>query len=265
MKITIPDSLHFLQPVAVPLIRFGSHHDGGYVGSPKCVRPNSVVISLGLKDNWSFEDAHYRAAPNVTVRSYDPTVSTWVFIRSVFVGFRKLLMFQDLTLWGRSKILAGYLTFYRGKDRKHYRLWVKANSDLPNSISLAEILNQTEGKDVVLKIDIEGDEYQVLKELRSNPDRRRVLALFVEFHDIDQRWDEFVELLESLKPDFSLIHLHVNNFNKVLTTLGVPRVLELSFLRNDLVESEGLRSRLPIANLDFPNDLGREDFEISFD
>ena len=224
-----------------------------------------MVMSLGVKDNWSFEDAHYRVAPNVMVRSYDSTVSDWGFIRSLFVGFKQLLMFRDLTLCCRWKILVGYLTFFRGKDFKHYRLWVKANSDLPYSISLGEILSQTEGKDVVLKIDIEGDEYQVLKDLGANPDRRGVLALFVEFHNIDPRWDEFVGRLESLEPDLSLIHLHVNNFNTVLRNLGVPRVLELSFLRIDLVESEGLLSHLPIVNLDFPNDFGREDFEIAFD
>ena len=73
-----------------------------------------------------------------------------------------------------------------------------------------------------------------------------------------------MRLIEDMKQYFYVIHVHANNHNKVLAAVGIPNVLELSFLRRDLATPTQLRTHLPIEGIDFPNDRSKEDYEIVF-
>ena len=60
-----------------------------------------------------------------------------------------------------------YLTFFKGKN-KHY-LKKDLFKKKQNKIIKSQFQRQSEiNKDIVLKVDIEGDEYKVLKEINKN-------------------------------------------------------------------------------------------------
>ena len=254
-----------LRPEIVEMVRLGSLHDGGYVAPVAALRNSVSVVSLGLKDDWSFEQAVVKRQPGAVVHSYDPTVNLASMLASLRLGLRSLVTFRDLTLWGRSKVIASYFSFFRGERRRHYREWVKSASAPEDSTSISEVLNRIDKNlDVLLKVDIEGDEYGVLDDFLANPRAHNIVGIFVEYHDLDTRWQDFVDLQTRLLKDYHLVHVHANNINKVMTDRGIPRVLEMSYLRRGIIQPVGQRSHLPLPGLDYPNDRGREDYDFTF-
>ena len=116
-----------------------------------------------------------------------------------------------------------------------------------------------------MKIDIEGDEYGLLEDLLRNCDISRVRSFFVEFHDLDRNWRKFCALVQELKDTHVLVHLHLSNMRIELTEQGVPRFLEMSFVRKgELPTVSKLRDALPLHDIDFPNRPERPDFGVQF-
>jgi hypothetical protein len=117
--------------------------------------------------------------------------------------------------------------------------WVRARSrgDEPSS-NLPEVLRQAgdlERRDLVLKLDIEGDEWDLLAD--AGPD---VLACFgqivVELHDLDRIHLEharYRRALEALAQGHAVVHLHANACAPFvgLPPLRFPTVLEATFAR----------------------------------
>lgn len=264
--VSVPSDLTgLLQPETVELTRLGSLHDGGYVAPLAALRGPVAVVSLGMKDDWSFEQAVVKRQPNALVHSYDPTVNPASMIASLRLGVRSLLTFRDLTLWGRSKVIVSYYSFFRGRRHRHFREWVKSASSPSGATSIDRVLSRVDDNSkVLLKVDIEGDEYGVLDDFLSNPRSKDIIGIFVEFHDLDSRWNEFVDLQLRLLRDYHLVHVHANNINKMTTNRGIPRVLEMSYLRRGIDTPSGVRVHLPLAGLDYPNDREREDYEFVF-
>jgi hypothetical protein len=77
-----------------------------------------------------------------------------------------------------------------------------------------------------LKIDIEGAEYECLKEIFKASNLP--LVLVVEFHEISKHQLDFRELLLFLKSKFQLINTHFNNFGQILG--GIPQIIEMTFV-----------------------------------
>ncbi len=107
--VTVPrDLASLLQPEVTDMVRLGSLHDGGYVAPLAALRGPVAVVSLGMKDDWSFEQAVVKRQPNALVHSYDPTVNPASMVASLGLGVRSLFAFRDLTLWGRTKVICSY-------------------------------------------------------------------------------------------------------------------------------------------------------------
>jgi len=266
ITIEIPKSVHhLLQPQEVPMRRLGNPHDGGYLVPQAALRPPLAVVSLGMKDDWSFEQDVVRLCADTIVHSYDPTVSIATMFRSIWTGVGLLVRGKNLTLWGRSKVFASYLTFFRGKNRIHFREWAGDSKDSRQATTADAVLHRIgKNRSILLKIDIEGDEYEFLDQILESSHFNQVAAMFIEFHDLDDRWERFTKLQERLLTKFRLVHVHANNMNKVVNDLGIPRVLELSFVRKGVTPDGPPRDKLPLPGLDFSNDLGSEDFELVF-
>jgi hypothetical protein len=90
-----------------------------------------------------------------------------------------------------------------------------------------------DGSNFVLKMDVEGAEWDVLR----TADLSRVSQLIVEFHDLQENhWD----VIQKLNETFHLVHLHGNNcHNQPWTYIDrvhmMPRYLECTYVRKDLV------------------------------
>ena len=104
---------------------------------------------------------------------------------------------------------------------------------------------------LLLQMDIEGSEYEVI---HSTPSKylEKFKILIIEFHNFEQILNEFSFLniqkaISKILKDFNVCHIHPNNCCGVhnFENLDIPSVLEITFLRKDLVKSINKISKLP--------------------
>lgn len=132
------------------------------------------------------------------------------------------------------------------------------NRDDGDLITLQSWMDQKVAPSVgnmLLQMDIEGAEYDVLA-VEPMQTLRRFCCIIVEFHGVDRIFDPyflkiFSSLFEKLFQDFSICHVHPNNLCGMASGDGVdvPRVMEVTFLRNDFAErlTDGNPISLPHA------------------
>lgn len=122
--------------------------------------------------------------------------------------------------------------------------------------------NKLEEKDIILKMDIEGGEYPFFKD-----SEEKIIKLFsqmsIEFHDVIRNPVPFIETIELLKQYFYIFHIHGNNYGGIYA--GLPDVLEISFVRKDLIKEIFKEyESYPIEEIDFPNDPFKQDYILNW-
>jgi hypothetical protein len=275
LNLSFGPHLAFLQPELTNLKRFGVPRDGGYVGPPESIANNSVIFCFGLSRDWSFETELSVQVKGARIFAFDPTVNLKLFAAECFATLKQVFNFKSdeslnrrARVFGyRSKIVKNYLISFRLQRNKHIKKWIKdKSSEIENCISIGEIFTKYgKNREVVLKIDIEGDEFEVLNELLTLGQMSAIRSLFIEFHVFDSNWQNFSDLVHKLKETHSLVHLHVNNGDLTLIQQATPHYLELTFIRKGILpETKELRKLLPIAGIDFSNQIGLPDFDIQF-
>lgn len=137
--------------------------------------------------------------------------------------------------------------------------------------SIADILNHEMAGysgDLILKIDIDGHEWDVFKNML-DPVLRRFRQICVEIHNPLGRPDDSATrlrnlgVLRKLVSSHAPVHLHANNGGKVRTLCGlqVPKLLEITYLRRDGQHFTDSEETFPGA-LDVPNVPSREEIPI---
>ena len=108
----------------------------------------------------------------------------------------------------------------------------------------------------ILKMDIEGSEYEVLLDL-DNDLLRRFRIMVIEFHDLDELFNKFsfklINLVfKKILKQFEVVHIHPNNSNKPFYFLNYQgfHAMEFTFLRKDRIEKKS-------PELNFPHPLDR--------
>lgn len=117
-------------------------------------------------------------------------------------------------------------------------------------------------KGLILKIDTEGAEWDTLSNCNE-----KIFEIFsqivVEFHWVKEDNEFQKTLLEKLLKFYYIFHLHGNNW--VGSKNGIPEVLEVSFVRKDLINNaEVEKSGFPVKNLDYVNCPYRGDFILDW-
>jgi hypothetical protein len=275
LNLSFGPHLAFLQPELVALKRFGVPRDGGYVGPPESIIDNSVIFCFGLSYEWSFETEISNQVKNARIFAFDPTVGLGEFVAESLAALKLIFNFSNndtlyrrIRVFGyRLKVVKNYVFSFYVFRNKHIKKWVKANTNqTDNCIGIDEIfVKYADNKEVVLKIDIEGDEFEVLEEILKLGHISAVRSLFIEFHDLDVNWLKFHSLICKLKETHRLVHLHLPNMRTDLTSHGVPKFLEVTFVTKQLpVEGNEYRETLPVDGLDFPNRPESSDFKVQF-
>jgi hypothetical protein len=258
-----PIQLSDFRPVACErLARVGGPNDGGYVVPLDAVEAADALLSLGLSHNWTFERDFKARNPRAVVHCYDHTVSgLTAFEYSLGQLARFLLRFKPRYLRGMFTWL-DYLLFFRG-DKVHFRqrIWRDREDD---SATIDDAFDRlAKGSQVFVKVDVEGSEYRILDDLvrRSH----NIVALAIEFHDVDMLLESFKSAVESIKRDFYLVHIHANNQGG-LTPFHFPRTPEITFLNRRFFASVPMPSTriYPDPGLDGPNGAGMPDFHLEF-
>ena len=107
-------------------------------------------------------------------------------------------------------------------------------------------------ENILLKIDIEGDEYDIFNFILKY--QKNINCLVIELHNIDKHSNEIENFISNFNLD--LVHTHVNTFsNKDNITL------ELTFSKYATILSSKW-SQYELNNLDFPNHPNHKNIKI---
>lgn len=275
-------SLAAYRPVRVPLKRLGRNGDGGYVVPQAAVDGAKTLISLGLGDDLSFDHHFAKDVGGRHIFALDGTVSFPSFLLSIIST--PVRTQYNLAIRRRpDRALA--LLRKSGKQMKalflFFRLFVLGNNTFVNrnigsrtsvkSLSLQEVIAQASSQDLkeplpdlFLKMDVEGDEFQVVPDICHHA--YRFTGLVIEWHDIGMRWDEFEAAMSELLAEFAVTHVHGNNHRPLVPGSTVPSVLEISMVSRRLLPDciEYHQCDYPLEHLDFPNDPTNPELPIYF-
>lgn len=211
--------------------RYGGNHDGGYV----MVEPmeiNLSVLSLGVGKDVSWDE---RLSSNAhTIHLYDHTVECLPSEISIAT---------------------------------HFKTEVGSKSK-PNTVTLKECINRLpKSDDYILKIDIEGSEWEVLDEVDARM-LEQFSQIIVEFHDLHKhivnlQVSRITKVLSKMRIFHDVVNFHPNNFGdfEIIGNHPIPDIFEVTYLRRDLVVSNHNEFG---ANFNSPNTNFHPDVILNF-
>jgi hypothetical protein len=258
-QINFSDYPSFTLNPPADLVRVGGSNDGGYLTSYSTIIESSCLLSIGISYDVNFEYEYKRLCPgSKPIHMYDrltkPYSPIYVFSRLrlciKFLSVKPLLAYLRFLIKFRFILNSNGVLFKKNVSRNDGIREVSMKKSLKN-LSFEE--------KIFLKIDIEGNEYELLPEIVSQ--LKRFSAIIIEFHFVSKNFKRILMFVDSLKSDrMFLDHIHVNNYAGVGFN-GLPEVIEFSFSRATARNQTVFK--LP-NNLDSPNSPLKPDYEISF-
>lgn len=221
-------------------IRVGkTENDGGYVLPKQLLEDSECLFSYGISNDISF-DENYIQLTDKKVYGYDHTIE-------------------------------GIDTNYP----EHFTLYKKGLSGTPQE-QTDNFLNHYKelgisGK-VLLKVDVEGCEYEWLSNTNINELKSIVTGLTMEFHNLNNLsvLNQFFEIVTELNKHFYICHIHGNNcsgqfiYHEGDGDVLFPEVLEITFINKEIVTSAELDYSKYPGELDIPNAHHLPDFDLPF-
>jgi len=255
---------NFLKPFHIDdqkLVRVGPKLDGGYVIDKKSILNTDVIITFGLNDDWEFEKSFLKINTKCIVEAYDHTIDKKFWIERFKKDIKNFFLLKKIRLRKIIHIFRylDYLRFFKNHN-KHHILKIGTKDIYNKEITTSKILKAHQN--VILKVDIEGDEYKILNQILDNSNK--INTLIIEFHDIHKNIDKIEDFIDKSK-ELKLIHIHANNFagsNKD----GDPNVVELTLTNINKNEVSLVKTdkSFPVKQLDYKNIDRIEDIYLKF-
>jgi hypothetical protein len=216
-------------------IRLGNLGDGGYVLPKQVLEESECLFSYGISDDITF-DEHYIQLTNKKVYGYDHT------IESVHTNYPDNFFLHKEGISGTStEVTSNFLKHYADK--------------------------QCSGR-VLLKIDVEGCEYEWLLNTDIQQLANVTTGIVIEFHDINDETfrNIFVNCMEELNKHFYICHIHGNNYGGTFQyeELNFPSVLELTFVPKAIITEVSPSTETFPTVLDSSNDVNVSDINLNF-
>jgi hypothetical protein len=223
--------------ISCDLIRIGSPGDGGYL-MPNILNEVSYCFSPGVDNIADFEK---ELSEKYNIKSFmaDASVKGPPFQNKNFEFIPKFLGTVENN---KTTTLSNWIKKTIGDD--------KGNK--------------------ILQMDIEGGEYDVL--LYEGPDTlAKFQVMIIEFHDVHKIFHRdffkiFSNIFDKIYSNFTICHVHPNNCcgKLVIDNFSIPAVLEMTFIRNDLVTKYKSSNKIVLPhNLDSQNVLKNIDIPLS--
>jgi Methyltransferase FkbM domain len=273
--------LAFLRPISIKgKIRLGRKRDGGYVVYEKLLRSTDVLLTFGVGWDTDYEE-EFNAVTGSPVHMFDHTLlknGCYIDSERIIWLLKKLRMSE----------LVAYLKFAsfwkvkvielkeRGIFFYNEGLADKATTSC-NTLTHYISRLQLGEKSVLLKIDIEGNEYPIFGNAEFVRALQNVSQIVVEWHDLKTRLRDLENILAMLTQDFDIVHLHGNNFGQSFFIYDpidgkehdvlVPDVLEMLLVRRELIDPEDFISQEQLSlesGLDYPNNPLQPDLKFHF-
>lgn len=252
----------FLPKFYTQKLRVGRKYDGGYIVSRKALKNSEILFSFGLYDDWSFEKDFLKYNQKAKVYIFDGSIDIFFWIKYLI---KNLIYFVKIKI-SFLKFLKNYLQFllfpfFILKKRVNFKKKYIISSNTKKStktVSVLDLIKKYQNNKIFFKIDIENNEYRILKDLIKV--QNNIECLVIEFHNINKKLDKIKKFIETI--DLKLIHVHVNNYGKIIK-IGLPSVVELTFTKNYYCKKKQLKN-FPVKNLDYPNNPNKPDLPIRF-
>jgi hypothetical protein len=173
------------------LMRLGLRRDGGYVVPAAAVERTAVLLSLGVRRDWSFEKAFAAANRAVRVIGVDPSVGPRFFARRLatgVVGLMKSGGFNRRTRKHHGAMLRNALDYFWFFVLRHRHIGVSvADRDDAGHVTIGSLVTLAAETDhrVFLKMDIEGGEYGIVPDIVEH--HASINCVVAEFHRVGQR------------------------------------------------------------------------------
>ena len=188
-----------LRPVAIrDNILVGDNRDGGYFLPISVIANSKKLCGGGVSTSWHFEKKLKRLNPDIDVILFDGSIS---------LGFFAKRLLNRPTASNIKIFIGFFLNFYLLRRFKFHKLWIKEEANDNASTDLQVFLK---GADTILKIDIEGDEYQFLSNILEHG--KGLNAIIIEFHDITRNMDAIVSFAEALANSHFISYTNANNY-----------------------------------------------------
>lgn len=222
-----------------------------------------------MGDNWKFENELVKVGQVKSYIVFDHTQNLFCYFKEILNRLKFHNFNVDLLL-GRIIVTLRYLKDFVFLRKQHIKKKISRNGcslDLAlscNEINVPEIFQSyisTKNQKIILKIDIEGSEYEIIEQLMQFSNQ--IILLIIEFHDIVDKPKEFKKLLDLIKSEYSLIHTHINN-NGIMSKYEIPEVCEFTFYSKKEFRGNLRVNKIPLEKLDQPNNKNRIDFQIEF-
>ena len=243
------------------LIRLGRKSDGGYVIDKRVIRKTKVIVTCGLDDEWSFEKQFQEYNNNCKILAFDHTVNNKFWADRFLKDFISLLLLRKIKLYQILDVFkfVEYLTFFRGKNKHYLKKIVSKKVNNSNQVTITDAIG--ENKDIILKIDIEGDEYNVLKDVNKNFDK--INLVIIEFHNLKKNLRKIRNFINQTK--LRNIHINANNYGSV-DNKGIPQVIEMTLInpKKFKIKKQKTKRNYPIKGLDYKNYKRGPEIKISF-
>ena len=172
---------HLKKTINCSSLWYGNTYRGFYI-FPDLLDEKSVIYSFGIGQDISF-DSEIIKNHNCHVFGFDPTPKSINWIKA-----QKLHEKFNFHEFGISNI-SGYVDFYLPKNHDYVSgsLVKQKNIDATNNVrvemkSIKDIMSELDHKHIdVLKMDIEGSEYAVIKDILAS--NVSITQILIEFHD----------------------------------------------------------------------------------
>jgi hypothetical protein len=257
-------NLAFLTPYCVDSkIRVGKIFDGGYVLEKKSLDAFDILYGYGVGWDVSFEKGMNKRTKKPS-RIFDPTM----FDIGNISTYSKKSLFGPFKFFAKVMVWVFYLSLLKKTHQISFYneglgIFKKHKYDsFPNHLKRFG----DEGKKIFLKIDIDGGEYEILKDEKFIKALDNVVQMAIEFHDVDKRFAELKDIIETINKKFTIVHFHGNNYVGVFEVEGkkIPKAIELTFLNNAYLKNKQVDfSPMPIPEMDYPNHPKLPDIDIS--
>ena len=244
------------------LVRLGRKYDGGYVIDKRVIAKTRTIVTCGLEAEWSFEKEFQKNNRNCKILAFDHTVNKKFWIDRFLKDFTSLLLLKKIKL---NKIFdvfkyIEYLSFFSGNNKHYLKKIVSKKEVKNNQITITDAIGNNQ--DILLKIDIEGDEYKVLSEVDKN--FNKINLVIIEFHDLQKNLKKIKNFIKKTK--LKNIHINANNYGMVDVN-GIPQVIEMTLInpKKFKIKNSKTKRNYPIKGLDFKNRKRGPDIQIAFE
>ncbi len=230
------------------LVRVGRDNDGGYIVERNSLENAKSLISLGVGDDWSFEEDFLKKNNNINIKCFDDVLDEKFLLKRIIRQLIFILHNRNFTLL--KERIFNFFSFLKIKKKIQFNKKKIFYNDLKKILS-------NELENVFIKIDIEGSEYRILDDLLLN--QKKIIGLVIEFHDCDLHKEKIYKFLSSF--NLTLVHIHGNNVGERDLNNDIT-VIELTFSKNPVKIGE--INTLP-NKLDMPNSDGRREVILNFE